>query len=101
MIMAGQQPNDNIRTGTLKTLSDGLWTAVASEPLCQNYFGIKRSTLRISDDEHQNPSTREKARMPHNACATCGKPLFSISTAELVWIWFGHCVSMQQADMIS
>lgn len=58
MIMAGQQPNDNIRIGTLKTLSDTRWSvdAVASKPLCQNYFGIKHSTLRIADDKQQNLS---------------------------------------------
>lgn len=62
---------------------------VASKPLCRNYFGIRRSTVRIADDERQNRSTREEARVPHNACATCGTPLFRVSgsTVDLAWIW--------------
>ena len=68
MIKAGLQPNDNHRIETLKTLSDTRWSAhaVATKALCQNYAGIQQSLLNIADDdEHQNLSTREEARVLH------------------------------------
>lgn len=93
VITSGLEANENKRIESLKSLSDTCWSAHASatKVLCYNYSNIQRSLIDLSEDDNQNLSTRNEARV-------LSKQMDKLETALLCKYW--NCV-LQRFDATS